>query len=103
MIRGPPSPPPDLFCSPRQPGPQASNAQWGAFLFICLFVFVFLIFLFFLCLFKKNYIYFWLHWTFIAVVGLSLVAESGLPVATAPLVAVCGLCIPGSAVKARRL
>ena len=73
-------------------------------LFICLFVFVFLNFLFFLRLLKKLiYIYFWLHWTFIAVVGLSLVAESGFPVAAAPLVAVCGLCVPGSAVKARRL
>lgn len=98
-----PPAPPDLFCSPRQPGPQASNAQWCAFLFVCLFLF-FKIFYFF-CTFKKKliYIYFWLHWTFIAVVGLSLVAESGFPVAAAPLVAVCGLCVPGSAVKARRL
>ena len=72
------------------------------YLFVCFCFFLF--FIFFAPLKKKLiYIYFWLHWTFIAVVGLSLVAESGFPVAAAPLVAVCGLCVPGSAVKARRL
>ena len=27
--------------------------------------------------FKRNFIYFWLHWVFLAVRGLSLVAASG--------------------------
>lgn len=74
------APCPHLSCSPRRPGPQASNAQW------CFF-------------FKLIYIYFGVHWTFVAVVGLSLIAESGLPVPLAPLVAVRGPCVPGSQLR----
>ena len=40
-----------------------------------------------LLVFKKLFIYFWLHWVFIAACGLSLVAVSG----EYCLVAVCGL------------
>ena len=51
-------------------------------------------FLFFLILFKKlinSFIYFWLHWVFVAAHGLSLVVEMGLLIAVAPLVAELGL------------
>ena len=42
-----------------------------SFLFVCLFVFLKNKFIYFL------FIYFWLHWVFIAACGLSLVAASG--------------------------
>ena len=40
-------------------------------------------------MFNKTFIYFWLHWVFVALHGLSLVAASGCD----SLVAVCGLLI----------
>jgi len=38
-------------------------------------------------IFKKNLIYFWLHWVFIAIVGLSLVVVSRLLTVVASLAA----------------
>ena len=41
--------------------------------------------------FFNEFIYFWLHWVFVAVCGLSLAVVYGLLIAVASLVAECGL------------
>ena len=51
-----------------------------------MFVYLFIIYLF---IFINLFIYFWLHWVFVAARGLSLVAVSGRLL----FVAVCGLLI----------